>query len=309
MRTEPAVEVPAWSSGTAPRPRWTAWTYRRPRPVTAVLGPNGAGKTTTVEICEGYRRPDAGTVRVLGLDPVAERGELRPRIGVMLQSGGVYPGAHAEEMLRHIAACTPDPLDPARWSSGSGLGSCGRTDLPAAVRRAAAAARAGDGRRRPARAGLPRRADRRAWTRRPGTPPGTWCASCAPTASPWCSPRTSWTRPSSSPTRWRSSTAAGSSPRAPPRSCAGAAPRTPCASPGRPGLDLVSLLNALPAGTRRRRAVARRVPHRGQGRPAAAGHRHLLVRPARRACPTASRCERRTLEDVFLELTGRELRA
>ncbi|NEE19616.1 ATP-binding cassette domain-containing protein, partial [Streptomyces sp. SID7499] len=57
--------------------------------VTAVLGPNGAGKTTTIETCEGYRRPDAGTVRVLGLDPVADAERLRPRVGVMLQSGGV----------------------------------------------------------------------------------------------------------------------------------------------------------------------------------------------------------------------------
>ncbi|NEE37230.1 ATP-binding cassette domain-containing protein, partial [Streptomyces sp. SID7982] len=55
--------------------------------VTAVLGPNGAGKTTTIETCEGYRRPDAGTVRVLGLDPVADAERLRPRVGVMLQSG------------------------------------------------------------------------------------------------------------------------------------------------------------------------------------------------------------------------------
>ena len=59
----------------------------------AILGPNGAGKTTTVEICEGYRRPDAGTVRVLGLDPVADARRLRPRVGVMLQGGGGYPGA------------------------------------------------------------------------------------------------------------------------------------------------------------------------------------------------------------------------
>ena len=44
--------------------------------VTAVLGPNGAGKTSTVEICEGYRRPDAGTVSVLGLDPVADARQL-----------------------------------------------------------------------------------------------------------------------------------------------------------------------------------------------------------------------------------------
>src|SRR5690348_12669039 len=71
--------------------------------VTAVLGPNGAGKTTTVEVCEGYLRPDAGTVRVLGLDPVRDGAALRPRIGVMLQSGGVYPGARAAEMLRHTA--------------------------------------------------------------------------------------------------------------------------------------------------------------------------------------------------------------
>ncbi|HYB47307.1 MAG TPA: ATP-binding cassette domain-containing protein, partial [Streptosporangiaceae bacterium] len=57
--------------------------------VTGILGPNGAGKTTTVEICEGYRRPDQGTVRVLGLDPVRDARALRPRVGVMLQSGGI----------------------------------------------------------------------------------------------------------------------------------------------------------------------------------------------------------------------------
>ena len=72
--------------------------------ITAVLGPNGAGKTTLVEACEGYRRPDSGTVRVLGLDPWHQARALRPRVGVMLQSGGVYPGVPALEMLRHIAA-------------------------------------------------------------------------------------------------------------------------------------------------------------------------------------------------------------
>jgi ABC-2 type transport system ATP-binding protein len=60
--------------------------------ITAVLGPNGAGKTTTVETCEGYRRPDSGTVRVLGMDPWTDARALRPRVGVMLQQGGVYPG-------------------------------------------------------------------------------------------------------------------------------------------------------------------------------------------------------------------------
>jgi ABC-2 type transport system ATP-binding protein len=81
--------------------------------VTALLGPNGAGKTTTVEICEGFRTADSGQVRVLGLDPRHDSTELRPRVGVMLQSGGVYPGARAGEMLRHIAALHRNPLDPA----------------------------------------------------------------------------------------------------------------------------------------------------------------------------------------------------
>ncbi|MGR8011231.1 ABC transporter ATP-binding protein [Streptomyces hypolithicus] len=95
--------------------------------VTAVLGPNGAGKTTTIETCEGYRRPDAGTVRVLGLDPVSDAARLRPRIGVMLQSGGVYSGARADEMLRHVAKLHADPLDVDGLIERLGLGGCGRT--------------------------------------------------------------------------------------------------------------------------------------------------------------------------------------
>ncbi|WP_370071560.1 ABC transporter ATP-binding protein [Streptacidiphilus sp. MAP5-3] len=95
--------------------------------LTAVLGPNGAGKTTTIETCEGYRRADAGTVRVLGLDPVADAAALRPRIGVMLQSGGIYPGARATEMLRHTAKLHANPLDVDELAERLGLGSCGRT--------------------------------------------------------------------------------------------------------------------------------------------------------------------------------------
>ncbi|MFD0360984.1 ABC transporter ATP-binding protein [Nocardia sp. GCM10030253] len=80
--------------------------------VLALLGPNGAGKTTTVEMCEGFVTPDTGSVRVLGLDPIADSDRLRPRIGVMLQGGGAYPGARAGEMLDLVAAYSADPLDP-----------------------------------------------------------------------------------------------------------------------------------------------------------------------------------------------------
>jgi ABC-2 type transport system ATP-binding protein len=90
--------------------------------VTALLGPNGAGKTTTVEICEGFRRPDSGRVRVLGLAPVADERALKPRIGVMLQSGGFYPGAKAGEMVRHLAALARHPLDPDALMARLGLG-------------------------------------------------------------------------------------------------------------------------------------------------------------------------------------------
>jgi ABC-2 type transport system ATP-binding protein len=80
--------------------------------VLALLGPNGAGKTTTVETCEGFLRPSAGSVRVLGLDPARDHAALTRRMGVMLQSGGVYPGAYPLEMLRLVASFYASPLDP-----------------------------------------------------------------------------------------------------------------------------------------------------------------------------------------------------
>jgi ABC-2 type transport system ATP-binding protein len=86
--------------------------------VTAVLGPNGAGKTTTVEICAGLRRADAGHVEVLGLDPAQDGRVLRPRVGLMPQTGGsgaagVYPTARPREVLELFAALYAEPLDPA----------------------------------------------------------------------------------------------------------------------------------------------------------------------------------------------------
>ena len=95
--------------------------------VTAVLGPNGAGKTTTLETCEGYRRPQRGSVRVLGLDPHTDRRALLPRIGVMLQEGGAWSGVRAEEMLRHAASLHADPLPHGLLVERLGLAACGRT--------------------------------------------------------------------------------------------------------------------------------------------------------------------------------------
>src|SRR6516165_10131190 len=97
--------------------------------VTAVLGPNGAGKTTTIEICEGYRRPDAGTVAVLGLDPVAEARALRPRVGVMLQSGGIPPAVRPGEYLGVLARFYAHPLDPAWLLDRLGLSGAARTQV------------------------------------------------------------------------------------------------------------------------------------------------------------------------------------
>jgi ABC-2 type transport system ATP-binding protein len=81
--------------------------------VLALLGPNGAGKTTTVETLEGYRRPHTGHVRVLGLDPLTDHDALVRRAGVMLQSGGVYPGIRPLEVLELFASYYDDPEDPA----------------------------------------------------------------------------------------------------------------------------------------------------------------------------------------------------
>jgi ABC-2 type transport system ATP-binding protein len=78
--------------------------------VVVLLGPNGAGKTSTVETLEGYRRPAAGHVRVLGLHPIADHTALTGRIGVMLQRGGVYPMLGPRRVLDLFGAYYPDPV-------------------------------------------------------------------------------------------------------------------------------------------------------------------------------------------------------
>ncbi|GIJ69757.1 ABC transporter ATP-binding protein [Virgisporangium ochraceum] len=81
--------------------------------VLALLGPNGAGKTSLLRVCEGFRRPDAGRVTTLGLDPYAARDRLMPRVGIMPQGGAVHPMARAGELLRLFASYAADPVDPA----------------------------------------------------------------------------------------------------------------------------------------------------------------------------------------------------
>jgi ABC-2 type transport system ATP-binding protein len=81
--------------------------------VFALLGPNGAGKTTTVEILEGYRRRDGGDVRVLGTDPARAGAGFRARIGIVLQSSAVYPLLTVRETLDLFAGYYPAPRRPA----------------------------------------------------------------------------------------------------------------------------------------------------------------------------------------------------
>ena len=95
--------------------------------VLALLGPNGAGKTTTVEMCEGFVKPDSGAIEVLGLDPIADNARVRERIGVMLQGGGGYPAARAGEMLNLVASYAANPLDPGWLLDTLGLTDAART--------------------------------------------------------------------------------------------------------------------------------------------------------------------------------------
>jgi ABC-2 type transport system ATP-binding protein len=94
--------------------------------VFALLGPNGAGKTTTVEILEGYRRRDAGDVRVLGEDPGSAGGGFRARIGIVLQSSAVYPLLTVQETLELFAGYYPRPRKPAEVVELVGL--AGKTE-------------------------------------------------------------------------------------------------------------------------------------------------------------------------------------
>jgi ABC-2 type transport system ATP-binding protein len=274
--------------------------------VTAVLGPNGAGKTTTVEVCEGYRRPDGGHVRVLGLDPVAQGAALRPRIGVMLQSGGVYPGARAEEMLRHTATLYANPADPGLLIERLGLESCGRTPyrrLSGGQRQRLALAMAVVG--RPELVFL----DEPTAGLDPQARHATWDLVRELRADGVTTVLTTHFMDEAEQLADEvviidggRAIAAGT----PDGLCRGGAENT-LRFTGRPGLDLASLLKALPAGTLAAELTPGMYRIEGKVDP-------QLLATVTSWCaqhgvmPDHLAVERRTLEDVFLELTGRELR-
>ncbi|MGW1881957.1 ABC transporter ATP-binding protein [Streptomyces sp. NPDC001970] len=275
--------------------------------VTAVLGPNGAGKTTTVETCEGYRRADSGTVRVLGLDPVADAGRLRPRIGVMLQSGGVYSGARADEMLHHMARLHAHPLDVDALIERLGLGSCGRTTfrrLSGGQQQRLALAMAVVGRPElvfldEPTAGLDPQARRSTWdlVRELRTDGVTVVLT---------------THFMDEAEELSDDVAIIDAGRvvaqgSPEQLCRGGAENT-LRFTGRPGLDVGSLLKALPDGT----SAAELTP--GSYRIMGTVDPQLLATVTswcaqHGVMPDRISVERHTLEDVFLELTGKELRS
>jgi len=110
--TAPAIEVRDLSKryGSYEAVRGIDITVQRGE-VFGLLGPNGAGKTTTVEILEGYRERSGGEVSVLGHDPAKRSIELRRRIGIVLQSGGIYSHLTPREVLAHWAGFYPHPRE------------------------------------------------------------------------------------------------------------------------------------------------------------------------------------------------------
>ncbi|MFH8406294.1 ABC transporter ATP-binding protein [Streptomyces sp. NPDC018019] len=275
--------------------------------VTAVLGPNGAGKTTTVEICEGYRRPDAGTVRVLGLDPVADAAALRPRIGVMLQSGGVYAGARAEEMLRHTASLHAHPVDVDLLMDRLGLGGCGRTGyrrLSGGQQQRLALAMAVVG--RPELVFL----DEPTAGLDPQARHATWDLVRELRADGVSTVLTTHFMDEAEQLADDVAIIDGGrviAQGSPEELCKGGAENT-LRFTGRPGLDLGTLLKALPADS----AAAELTP--GTYRVTGKVDPQLLATVAswcaqHGVLPDAIAVERHTLEDVFLELTGKELRS
>ncbi|MFI6503442.1 ABC transporter ATP-binding protein [Nonomuraea typhae] len=270
--------------------------------VTAILGPNGAGKTSTIEICEGFRRADAGTVRVLGADP-RDQG-LRPRVGVMLQSGGVPPATRCGEWLRLVSRFYARPLDPQALLVRLGLADHVRTPyrrLSGGQQQRLSLAAAVIGRPElvfldEPTAGLDPQARHACWElvgdlRAAGV--GVVLTTHHMEEAERLSDHVVIID--------RGRVVAEGSPAA----LTGAERQLRFRA--RPGLALEELLNALPAGSAAKESPAGHYIIEGQVGP------ELLATvtawcAAEGVTADDLRIERRTLEDVFLELTGRELR-
>ena len=286
----------------------TAWTCgSTPVRCSRCSGPNGAGKTTAVEVCEGFRTADAGEVRVLGTDPAGAPDALRARIGVMPQGGGAYPGVRVAEMLRLVAACSAHPLDPAWLLTRSGS--------------------------------TPARAPRTSGSRVGSSSGSRWRApwSADPSWSSSTSPPPGWTR--------RAATSCGSWSRAMRRDGVAVlltthlmeeaealadqvviidggravAKGTPAALTAgtdqrelrfraKPGMDVAGLAAALPPGYRAAEPIAGRYLVQGRIDPAVLSTVTAWC-AEQGALADDVQVARRSLEDVFLELTGRELRS
>jgi ABC-2 type transport system ATP-binding protein len=275
--------------------------------VTAILGPNGAGKTTTIEVCEGYRRADGGTVRVLGLDPATGGRQLRPRVGVMLQSGGIPPSVPAVEYLRLLTRFHSRPHDPGWLLDVVGLTGVARTPykrLSGGQQQRLSLAAAVIG--RPELVFL----DEPTAGMDPQARHATWDLVAALRADGVAVILTTHFMEEAE----RLSDHVVIIDRG--EAVASGSPAELTGSTGQlrfraqPGLDTESLLAALPAGS-----AAKESP---------AGHYLIEVQAAvdpgllaavtawcaeRSVLPSSLKIESRTLEDVFLELTGRELRA
>ena len=150
--------------------------------VTALVGPNGAGKTSTVEVCVGLRPRAGGTVEVLGRAVSHRTAAPDPRIGVMLQDGGLYSTARPLELVRYIASLYPDPDDPATLLEGLGIDPRTRTTIRRLSGGEQQRVKTRGRPRRPARARLPGRADRRPRRRSAAAPSTTSSARSSTTA-------------------------------------------------------------------------------------------------------------------------------
>ncbi|MEV8041280.1 ABC transporter ATP-binding protein [Arthrobacter sp. NPDC080082] len=97
--------------------------------VTALLGANGAGKTTTIECAQGMQKRTGGSISLLGQDPDTAGAELRSRVGVMLQDGGLPPSARPIPLLHHIAGMYKDPWPVEDLVARLGIDSFSRTGV------------------------------------------------------------------------------------------------------------------------------------------------------------------------------------